>query len=474
MRFPRSENIYIYGVIFALFLAAMCFRPPLPIDETRYLTVAWEMFLRRNYFLLTMNFELYHQKPPLLFWLINGFWQILGVHRWSAALPALFSSAAIICLTGRLAHVLFPDAPAIKTRARWIMLGSLPFLTYGSLIMFDSLMTVWVLAAMLIFLKARDISHPKTILAGGLIMGLGVLTKGPVAYLYIMTPLLLGLVWSPAAKADKGRWYGALILGFLISVLPVLSWLIPAIWGAHDGGFAFWLLWKQTSGRIVGNFKGAHVKPFYFYALLAPAFALPWILFPSVWRRGRNAFKGWRADPSLLFLICWLAPVFLAFSAFSGKQPHYLFPLVPALVILFAYLLKDRPLKSIRIVAAAMVSCIIIGQGIAAKTLFPKYDLTHAADILAQHPEKPVAIANEYHGEFNFLARLTRPVAEIKPEAIHSWLRAYPDGLVIARYADRRDFDDLQEVFDMDYRAKNLGIFAACPAKPVHGSCAAP
>jgi 4-amino-4-deoxy-L-arabinose transferase-like glycosyltransferase len=41
----------------ALTLAAIIFRPALPIDETRYLTAAWEMFLNHNYFLPTLNFR---------------------------------------------------------------------------------------------------------------------------------------------------------------------------------------------------------------------------------------------------------------------------------------------------------------------------------------------------------------------------------------------------------------------------------
>lgn len=42
-------------------------RPAIPIDETRYLDVAWEMHLTGNWLVPTRNFEIYTHKPPLLF-----------------------------------------------------------------------------------------------------------------------------------------------------------------------------------------------------------------------------------------------------------------------------------------------------------------------------------------------------------------------------------------------------------------------
>ena len=78
----------------ALFAAGLAFRPLLPIDETRYLSVSWEMLLRGSYLVPTMNFEPYFQKPPMLFWLIDIAWAIVGVSRWSALLVVFAASAA--------------------------------------------------------------------------------------------------------------------------------------------------------------------------------------------------------------------------------------------------------------------------------------------------------------------------------------------------------------------------------------------
>ncbi|MBF0252143.1 MAG: glycosyltransferase family 39 protein, partial [Alphaproteobacteria bacterium] len=52
----------------ALVAAAIVLRPLLPIDETRYLSVAWEMWRSGDFWVPTKNDELYSHKPPFLFW----------------------------------------------------------------------------------------------------------------------------------------------------------------------------------------------------------------------------------------------------------------------------------------------------------------------------------------------------------------------------------------------------------------------
>jgi len=55
-----------------LLVPIVFFLQPLPIDETRYLAVAWEMRQTGEFLVPHLNGALYSQKPPLLFWLINA------------------------------------------------------------------------------------------------------------------------------------------------------------------------------------------------------------------------------------------------------------------------------------------------------------------------------------------------------------------------------------------------------------------
>ena len=62
-----------------LVAVAVSFRPILPVDETRYISVAWEMWFGENFVVPHLNGTPYSHKPPLLFlahpyWL-EGFWR---------------------------------------------------------------------------------------------------------------------------------------------------------------------------------------------------------------------------------------------------------------------------------------------------------------------------------------------------------------------------------------------------------------
>ncbi len=56
----------------ALVLTALLTRPPLPVDETRYLSVAWEMWQQQHILVPISNGAPYSHKPPLLFWLMQA------------------------------------------------------------------------------------------------------------------------------------------------------------------------------------------------------------------------------------------------------------------------------------------------------------------------------------------------------------------------------------------------------------------
>jgi hypothetical protein len=77
-----------------LWLLGVSIRPPFPIDETRYLTVAWEMYQRNDWVLLHLNGAPYSHKPPLLFWLINLGWGAVRRQRLVAAPRRLALCAA--------------------------------------------------------------------------------------------------------------------------------------------------------------------------------------------------------------------------------------------------------------------------------------------------------------------------------------------------------------------------------------------
>lgn len=353
----------------------MLFVPLLPVDETRYASVAWEMWLHSAHLLPTLNGEPYHHKPPLLFWMIHLGWAVFGVNEWWLRLmPALFALASVF-LTHRLASQLWPDRPRVAVLAPPILLATGLWLTFVPLLMFDVALSCWVLLAVSGLLQAYREGGARGWLLFSAATLLGLLTKGPVMLLHVGVPAVLIPFFVPVLdrRVCRWRWYTAFALGAMLAVAGALLWAIPA---AMSGGpeYARALLWEQTQGRIVEGF--AHPAPWWWYLPFVPVALLPWIWWPPLWRAMRcRMYNG--VDRSLRFCALWAALVFVAFCLISGKRLHYMLPLLPVLALLAARVLdtaNGRGIAGVRQWPLAFGLAVFAIAFAIAPALQPHYD----------------------------------------------------------------------------------------------------
>lgn len=453
--FPAFVKWGPYGALLVLFIIAAVFRPVLPIDETRYLTVAWEMFLHKQYAVLTLNFSPYHHKPPLLFWLINVCWEILGVHRWTALVPVLAASSAVLYLTQRLSKQLFFYDKKSADIIPWLMIGAMPFLLYGTLVMFDMLITAIILAVLVVCICYAQAPKFYYVILLGLFMGIGVLAKGPVVYLYLVWPLVLYFIWRDTEWLRPPRFYKGMMLSWLISLLPVAAWILPVIL-TSDRDFTYWLLWEQTAGRITGGFNAAHVRPFYFYIPLIPLLFFPWILFPQVWKKIPRINIH---DRGMRFVVICTLPVLVSFSLIAGKQPHYLLPLLPIIIIGFHHVINAIPKRAVILSALSMVLLVAGGQVVTAPFITPYYDLNPIVSYVRKHQSADWAFVNNYQGELGYLARLEKPMENLSLGELDTWFTQHPEGYAVVKYKDLAAMRNYRLLVTQRYRGRNLGIF---------------
>jgi hypothetical protein len=352
-----------------LLLPVALFLPTLPIDETRYLAVAWEMRLHGDFLVPHLNGAPYSDKPPLLFWLINLGWLIAGMNAWAVRLGVLAASFTSLYLFERLARRLRPDGPFAQN-ATLLLLGMIYFALFSSAIMFDVVLATWVLVALhgALDLDAQRWRRGMLLLALG--FGLGILTKGPVVLLDAGLAVLLGPWWSDTARKHKARWYGALLAGILGGAAIGLAWAIPA---AIAGGQAYAdaIFLHQTVDRMTKSF--AHRRPLWWYFMVLPAMLLPWTLaLRAPWRTWRDNFH---MDKSVRFGVVWFVPAFAAFCLVSGKQPHYLLPILPGLALYLAGVLSDGAAR----LRGRLFGALLLFAGLALAAL--PYLAAHAHDI---------------------------------------------------------------------------------------------
>jgi 4-amino-4-deoxy-L-arabinose transferase-like glycosyltransferase len=497
----RSWGIPLTWVVISLVVVTvLCiYRPFVTPDETRYAAVAWGMWTRGDWLVPHLNGVPYSHKPPMLFWLIKAGWSVFGVNDWwPRVMTALFGVAGQL-LTFRLARRLWPGRPDTALLGASILLGSVWWALYFGLLMFDLVLTAFVLLSLDAVLSAAA-GKLRGWFFYALGIGLGILTKGPVILLFVLPAALLAPWWQEAGRAWT-RWYACLAGSVLAGAALALAWALPA---AAAGGeqYAHAILWGQTADRMAHSF--AHARPIWWYVPLLPLILLPWSICPAVWR---SLWRfPWRTlEASDRFVLSWLMPAFIALSLVSGKQLHYLMPLVPAIALLLGraigrtevtmslrdamplglmmtligvawLVLPHMPLASKRDISwigeiaplwsllpfSFAALCIVVPQvritqsvtrfaalfllfyaalhPALVSSLIVRYDVRpmalHVSDLQSSGIE--VANVGTYNGEYHYYGRLERPLTEVAPGLLNEWLSEHCRAWVVqyARTAD--------------------------------------
>lgn len=481
-----TRSVPFLALAAALLVLLVSVRPLLPIDETRYLAVAWEMHLSGDAFHLTRNFAPYAHKPPLLFWLINMVWAVTGVSEGAARLVGPVCALGAIAGTGALARRIWPQDMTVSWRAM-VVVASLPvFLVYGSATMFDALLTLAVLAGIAVLWRiGQGGATARVWVSLGLALGLGILAKGPVMLVHLAPVFLTMRAWATSAPTRVERLRG-MGLALSVGLAVVLVWLLPAL-VTGDGAFLHELLWTQTAARVTGDL--GHGRPVWFLLALAPLAVFPW---GWSWRFWRTLPEAARTDRGVRLGLIWAVGGLALFSVIGGKQLHYLLPELPAFALVAARVLgpvwrrrggslAPVPLAvlglglavlalsgkaltlgeglSLAPVAVGALSAVLLvltalgtvlpcgaaqavmGMGLAvglhlvlaAGGVWARLDTQPIADRVAAEIDNGVALFGMAdNADFNFKARLTRPVETPETaEALADWRARHPSGWVM-------------------------------------------
>lgn len=487
-------------------MVALLTRTLVPIDETRYVSVAWEMWLRGDFLVPFKNGEPYSHKPALMFWMFHAGWALFGVNDWWPRLVLPLFSGGSLLLTYRLAHRLWPQRSGLGGEAALILASALLWILFSTSVMFDVMLAFWVLVGMHGVLAAAD-GKRRGVVMLGIAIGFGMLTKGPVILLNLLPVTVLALWWQPGLRWK--RWFGGVGLAVLLGVAIALAWALPAgIFGGEAYRNA--IFWGQTADRMVDSF--AHRRPFWWYLPLLPLVLFPWFAWPGLWRALAH-HRRIGLDRGTRFCLAWMLPVFIAFSFVSGKQPHYLVPMFPAFALLAARVLADWRASNVglpALLAAALgVALIAAGSGqipalqdqvvelpplwpgvllvllallawlagrrgirpvltlgllgvatlalvqlAASRSIDPLYDIKPMAQAIKQVQSQGRMVANvaTYHAQYQFLGRLEAPLVELRGADIASWLAAHPEDYAVLYLKDTQKLAAIATRHQQAYR----------------------
>ena len=342
-------------------------------DEPRYAESAREMMESHNWLIPHFNHEERLNKPILFYWLIISAYKIFGINEfaarfWSALLGIL--GAGLTYLFGKR---IFNKRVAMI--ASIILATNIFYVVMARVATTDMTLTFFITASLVCFYLAYTHRAPYTFCFFIFYpsLALGVLTKGPVAFIL---PALIILVFLTLTKNLKKTFRIDVIGGCLLFIAITLPWYAYAYYFVHSysgditPGFAF----NETLGRFFLGYE--HPRPIYYYIPVVLVAFFPWSCFLPFAIKDLTS-QGWRKliqeEQEVLFTLVWFATVFLFFSLSRCKLESYILPLTPAFALLIGifwekYLRGCRDIPYLKNMRNALLTLAVIsaGAGIAA------------------------------------------------------------------------------------------------------------
>lgn len=314
-------------------------------NEAFYAETPREMIESHDYINPTFNYRARLNKPPLSYWIVAPFYKLLGVSEAAERLPIVLGAMIMIATAYGLGRVVFSSDAGLLAA---IGLAAAPrFLMFSRRIMIDVYLAVFMALALLMFALAerRPERRRLYLILMYASIGLGVITKGPVAAALPAAALVTYLaVYRRLGKLREMM----LPTGVVILAAIVLPWYI-AIYFQHGWSHIETFILQDNLSRYTQSVWGPR-RGFFFYipALIGDFF--PWSLFmiPLAWfgvRRLWFIYRGKSQSTSDLsgsaVLAIWIAVIVVFFSISKSKEDLYILPIYPAAAALVGGLLAS-------------------------------------------------------------------------------------------------------------------------------------
>ncbi|MGE3181339.1 MAG: ArnT family glycosyltransferase, partial [Phycisphaerae bacterium] len=299
-------------------------------DEGWYAQVAREMATTGDWVLPTYQGQPWLGKPPLLYWMAAPVVSVAGRSEAALRLIPLLAMTISVQLVATLGARLFNRRTALVAAIAFAT-ATMPAIL-GRLFITDALLLAFVLAAAL--LMEAISRHGTTVVRAiwlGILIGLGILTKGPPILLYVLGILAALLI----SRCDR-QWAKDIRFWTWVPIACLL--FVP--WYAAVAARAADTLWSQLFvyeffARFTAPAHG-HVGPPGYYFVTSLGGWLPWTpLIPGA------VFAAWRTrrrHPALAFCFWWFAIPWLILELVPGKLPHYVLPCYAPIALMFGSL----------------------------------------------------------------------------------------------------------------------------------------
>ncbi|MGF1579885.1 MAG: ArnT family glycosyltransferase [Gemmataceae bacterium] len=339
-------HLILLLVVSSLLFFTRISAPLLEPEEARYAEIPREMLDAGHFVVPLLQGHEYYHKPPVLYWLVMTSYHFLGVDDWTARIVPGVIGVSVILLLFCLGQGPMGTRGAFVSAV--VLSLTIRFTYLARMLGMDAVLTLFVLAGLLGGYRA--LGHPRIRwgwwIVSAVSCGLGILTKGPVAFVLVGVPLLLLQVLDRrVARPGIWPWFAYVTMTAVVA----LPWYVFLF--CHNSQAVIQFFWLHNVVRFVQPFD--HAKPFWFYLPSLLLGTLPWSLlaFPIFrFLRSANPRTASRRQPVLGFFL--LAGLWcLLFYSLSGcKRAVYILPALPSFAIVAGvYLANGIPWRRVRL-----------------------------------------------------------------------------------------------------------------------------
>ena len=329
---PASWPALLGAAVFLGFFYNIGSVPLFDLDEGIYSEATREMLARGDFITPYVNGEPFYEKPILLYWAQAAAVGLFGVTEFAFRLPSALAASAWV-----LAVFFF-------TRRRWdretafaaaiMNATAIGVSVIGHAAITDALLGLFVGLSMLDIYRYYEDPRRRYAWLAFLWIGLGLLTKGPIAAVIPLMASAIFFYWQKQMRL----WRRAAIdpVGWLITLGVAAPWFV-AEYLREGQAFIDGFFLRHNLERFGSAMEGHGGNLLYYFYYLPMAFLLV-LPFAGLLIRILPRLRQAPAKPLELYLWIWFFVVLVFFSIAGTKLPHYLvIGLTPLFILMAVY-----------------------------------------------------------------------------------------------------------------------------------------
>ena len=326
-------------------------------DEINFAESAREMMVSGNYSKVQINFTPFWEKPPLFIWMQVVSMKIFGVNEFAARFPNTVFGIITLCYIYNVSRKIFKGHIAHW----WVLcyIGAITPHFYFKTGLIDPVFNFFIFASIIQFYLAAKNYHVtyncnRNFMWAGILTGIAILAKGPVAFLIGL------LVLFTLVVAKRMVWFFKFKHLFIYGIFALLVtsiWFLPET--LLNGPWFIIEFINYQIGLFSQNIAG-HQQPFYYHFLVLAFGCFPIsIIAIAGWKK--NEYYIYPENLFRLVMMCLFWVVLILFSIVKTKIVHYSSLCWLPLTFMAAYAIESFNNRIFRFKWYAIFSILVFG-----------------------------------------------------------------------------------------------------------------